>query len=58
MHTHTIFILERKEGEIGKQRERETEKERVRLWELCGKKDLGVCHKTDHWEQPTDQFLG
>ena len=56
MHTRTIFILKQKEGEIGKQRERQ--RERVRVWERCGKKDLGVCHKTDHWEKPSDQFLG
>jgi hypothetical protein len=56
MHTHTIFILERKEGETGKQRERQ--RESVRVWEHCGKKELGVCHKTDRWEKPSDQFLG
>ncbi len=54
MHTRVIFILERKEGETGKQRERQ----RKRVWEHCGKTDLGVCHKTDHWEKPSDQFLG
>ena len=55
MHTRAIFILKRKEGEIGKQRERQRERERV--WEHCRKKDLGVCHKTDRWEKPTDQVL-
>ncbi len=58
MHTLAIFILEQKGGEIGKQRERQRERESVRVWEHCGKKDLGVCHKTDSWEKPTDQFLG
>ncbi len=56
MHTRPIFILKRKEGETGKQRE--TEKESVRVWEHCRKKELGVCHKTDHWEKPSDQFFG
>ncbi len=56
MHTRVIFILEQKEGEIGKQRERQ--RESVRVWERCGKKDLGVGNKTNRWEKPTDQFLG
>ncbi len=58
MHTCAIFILERKERRGNGQTASETEKERVRVWERCGKKDLGVCHKTDPWENPTDQFLG
>ncbi len=56
MHTRAIFILEQKEGETGKQRERQ--RESVRVWERCGKKEFGVCHKTDRWEKPSDQLLG
>jgi len=56
MHTRVIFIPKQKEGEIGKQRERQ--RESVRVWERCRKKDLGVGHKTNHWEKPTVQFLG
>ncbi len=50
MHTRTIFILERKEGETGKQRERQ----RKRMCE-CGSV---ARHKTNRWEKPSDQFLG
>jgi hypothetical protein len=39
-----------------KQTAGETEKERVRVWERCGKKDLGICHKTDSWENPPTSF--
>jgi hypothetical protein len=35
MHTGAIFILERKKGEIGKQRERQRERERESVCE-CG----------------------
>jgi hypothetical protein len=57
MHTRAIFILEQKERG-NRQTAGETEKKRVRVWERCRKKDLGICHKTDRWEKPTDQFLG
>ncbi len=57
MHTRAIFILEQKERG-NRQTRRETDRESVRVWERCGEKDLGVCHKTDHWEKPADQFLG
>ncbi len=40
MHTRAISILERKEGETGKQRERQRERESVQVWERCGKKEL------------------
>jgi hypothetical protein len=57
MHTRAIFILERKEGEIGKQRERQ----RKRVCE-CGsiseRRILASVIKTDRWEKPTDRFLG
>ncbi len=56
MHTRVIFILEQKEG--NRQTAGDTEKENVRVWEHCGKKDLGICHKTDRCEKPSDQFLG
>ena len=59
MHTRTIFILERKEGETGKQRERQRERERVRVWERCGKKELLVSViKLTVGKKPSDQFLG
>jgi hypothetical protein len=54
MHTRIIFIRKRKEGETGKQRE--TEKERVLVCEHCGKKDIGVHHKTGHWKNPLTSF--
>jgi hypothetical protein len=28
----------------------------MRVWERCGKKDLGVRHKTDGWENPLTSF--
>jgi hypothetical protein len=54
MHTRVIFILKRKEGETGKQRERQ--KERVRVWEHCGKMDIGIHHKTGCWKNPLTSF--
>ena len=35
---------------------RETEKEQVRVWEHCGKTDLGVRHKTGRWKNPLTSF--
>jgi hypothetical protein len=35
---------------------RETEKERVRVWEHCGKTDIGVRHKTGRWKNPLTSF--
>ncbi len=40
MHTRTIFILEQKEGEIGKQRERQRER-------VCA--SVGVLWKEGSW---------
>ncbi len=57
MHTRAIFILEQKEGETGKQRERDRERECACVGALQ-KEGLGVRHKTNHWEKPSDQFLG
>jgi hypothetical protein len=39
-----------------RQTARETEKVRVRVWECCGKTDLGVCHKTGRWKNPLTSF--
>ena len=39
-----------------RQTARETEKERVRVWERCGKTDIGVCHKTGCWKKPLTSF--
>jgi hypothetical protein len=39
-----------------RQTARETEKERVRVWEHCGKRDLGVRHKTGCWKNPLTSF--
>ncbi len=59
MHTRAIFILERKEGETGKQRERQ----RKRVWE-CGsvaegknlasviKLTVGKNPVTSFWDKP------
>ncbi len=57
MHTHAIFILEWKEGETGKQRERDRERECASVGALR-KEGLGIHHKTNRWEKPSDQFLG
>ena len=35
---------------------RETEKEQVRVWERCGKTDIGVRHKTGRWKNPLTSF--
>jgi hypothetical protein len=51
MHTRSIFILERKEGETGKQRERQR-RESASVGALR-KNGLGVCHKTNRWEKPS-----
>jgi hypothetical protein len=48
MHTRSIFILERKEGETT----RETEKESASVGALR-KDELGIRHKTNHWEKPS-----
>ena len=32
--------------------------ELLRLIEIARKADLGIGLKTNHWEKPTDQFLG
>jgi hypothetical protein len=40
MHTRVIFILERKEGEIGKQRERQRER-------VCAR--VGALRKEGSW---------
>ncbi len=57
MHTRAIFILERKEGETGKQRERQ----RKRVCE-CGRvaerRILASVIKLTVGKKPTDQFLG
>ncbi len=55
MHTCTIFILERKEGETGKTM-RETEKENVRVWEHCGKKDSASVIKLTVGKNPVISF--
>jgi hypothetical protein len=39
-----------------RQTARETEKERVRVWEHCRKTDIGVHHKTGHWKNPLTSF--
>ncbi len=56
MHTHVIFIRKWKEGETGRQRERQTEKESVPVWEHCRKMNVGVRHKTGHWKNPLTSF--
>jgi len=35
---------------------RETEKERVQVWERCRKTDVGIRHKTGHWKNPLTSF--
>ena len=55
-HTAAIFILERKEGEIGRQRERP--RESVCECGSIAQNGLGVRHKTNRWENPVDQFWG
>ncbi len=56
MHSRSIFILERKEGKQANN-ERDRERESASVGALQ-KDDLGVSHKTNHWEKPSDQFLG
>ena len=51
MHTRAIFILEWKEGETGKQRERQ--RERVCECGSVAQNELGIHHKTNHWEKPS-----
>ena len=50
MHNRVIFIRKRKEGETGKQRERQ--RESVQECERCGKTDFGIRHKTGRWKNP------
>ncbi len=51
------YIYTRTERRGNRQTAGETEKESVRVWEHCRKKDLGVCHKTDRWEKnPVTSF--
>jgi hypothetical protein len=56
MHTRIIFICEKKEGETGKQRERDRECVCVRQNERCGKTDIGIHHKTNNWKNPLTSF--
>jgi hypothetical protein len=53
MHTRVIFYTQT-ERRGNRQTVRETEKERVQVWECCGKTDLGVYHKnplTSFWDK-------
>jgi hypothetical protein len=54
MHTRVIFIRKQKEGETGKQQERQ--RESVQECECCGKTDVGVRHKTGRWKNPLTSF--
>jgi hypothetical protein len=49
--TAAVFILERKEGEIGRQRERS--RESVCECGSVAQNGLGVRHKTNRWEKPS-----
>ncbi len=53
-HTAVIFILEQKEGEIGKQWE--TERECVQVWERSTKTDSASVVKLTVGKNPVDQF--
>jgi hypothetical protein len=50
-HTAAVFILEQKEGEVGRQQERL--RECVCECGSIAQNGLGVCHKTNRWEKPS-----
>ncbi len=51
---HYFYTQTERRG--NRQTARETEKERVRVWEHSGKADIGVRHKTGHWKNPLTSF--
>jgi hypothetical protein len=55
---HSLYIYTGTERRGNRQTMRETEKERVRVWEHCGKTNSASVIKLTIGKNPVDQFLG
>jgi hypothetical protein len=55
-NAHSCYFYMQKQRRGNRQTARETERERVRVCECCGKTDIGIRHKTSRWKNPLTSF--